>query len=607
MSVHEDAKNIGMTVALHLNDEASFITGFERKFKMNRKNFLKCLFTSLTSIITLFLTMPAYSQSSLNCKQCHPTEFSHWLLSRHSNTQKDVANELATNWNGQTPDSVISGSQAEDCIACHSPTAVSVNGGMTETQAMAFFFTTLNSKYTTATDTANSALWPNVYCTGCHNVPSNHPSAMPIQMVFNSKTAKYDSVKNVSALCGNCHGNLRFSNTDHLLYNGWLLSRHGHKGQYDVAGELSVNDIGLTPAQVTADENCIACHAPTSVQINGGISEAQALATFFSVDINGKFSRSTTVLDTAEWADVACNACHDPHHPDTLSYFNSSTRSYQLMNNSNQLCGQCHGNLRFASTDHLSYNIEEGTGGVGISDTKTMPGTKCVDCHMYRSTTDGTNSKMLGGHSWQVFIKESDGTTTMSCTKCHSGLSLDSALTVITAWKKEFASLDSMAQIYVNKADSILAKQTATSLDSSYVAEATANMTFAEGDESGGFHNHKYSVALLNDAIAKARSVITGITISKGNMPLKFELWQNFPNPFNPSTTITFGLPEASKVRLEVYDILGQRVALLINSDELAAGTHRISFDGSGLPSGIYFYKIWTPHFSQVKKMLLLK
>ncbi|MGC8653744.1 MAG: ammonia-forming cytochrome c nitrite reductase subunit c552 [Candidatus Kryptoniota bacterium] len=478
---------------------------------------------------------------------------------------------------------------------------------MTETQAMGFFFTTLNGKYTSATDTTNSGQWPHVYCTTCHNVPSDHPSTMPAQMVFNSKTAKYDSVKNVSALCGNCHGNLHFPNTDHQLYNGWLLSRHGHGGQTDVAAELSANDAGLTPAQVTANEDCIACHAPTSVQMKGGISEAQALATFFSVDMNGKFSASTAAVDTMEWTEVACNACHDPHHPDTLSYFNSSTRSYQLMSNSNQLCGQCHGNLRFPDTDHLSYNVEKGTGGIGVSDIQTMPGTKCVDCHMYKSSVDGTNSKMLSGHSWQVLIKEPDGTTTASCTNCHSNMGADSVMVVINSWKKEFALLDSAARAYVSRADSILAKPNATGLDSAYVAEATVNMTFAEGDESGGFHNHKYSVALLNDAITKAKSVVTGINQSTSNIPLKFELLQNFPNPFNPSTKITFILPTATVITVEVYDILGQRVALLVNSKKFSAGIHTLTFDAEGLPSGIYLYRISTPLFSQVKKMLLLK
>ncbi len=92
----------------------------------------------------------------------------------------------------------------------------------------------------------------------------------------------------------------------------------------------------------------------------------------------------------------------------------------------------------------------------------------------------------------------------------------------------------------------------------------------------------------------------------EGAQPVDFQLYQNYPNPFNPSTTIKFGLPVQSKVSLEIYNILGQRVASLINQ-ELAAGFHQVKWNASRIASGIYFYSIMTPSFSETKKLILMR
>lgn len=88
--------------------------------------------------------------------------------------------------------------------------------------------------------------------------------------------------------------------------------------------------------------------------------------------------------------------------------------------------------------------------------------------------------------------------------------------------------------------------------------------------------------------------------------PTKFELYQNFPNPFNPETIIKFDLPESQFVTLKVYDIHGREVKNLIN-EYYPAGTHTIKFAAAELTSGIYFYKLITPKFSNTKKMILIK
>ncbi len=89
------------------------------------------------------------------------------------------------------------------------------------------------------------------------------------------------------------------------------------------------------------------------------------------------------------------------------------------------------------------------------------------------------------------------------------------------------------------------------------------------------------------------------------------ELSQNFPNPFNPVTTIRFWLPEQTTVRLVVYNTLGQTVKVLVN-DALTGGEYRVQWDGTNengarVPSGIYFYELRAGDWQQIRKMILLR
>ncbi len=88
--------------------------------------------------------------------------------------------------------------------------------------------------------------------------------------------------------------------------------------------------------------------------------------------------------------------------------------------------------------------------------------------------------------------------------------------------------------------------------------------------------------------------------------PYKFSLSQNYPNPFNPSTSIAFSIPKAGNVKITVFDILGKEAAILVNS-EMKEGSYNINFNAEGLSSGIYFYRLESGNFTDVKKMILIK
>ncbi len=98
----------------------------------------------------------------------------------------------------------------------------------------------------------------------------------------------------------------------------------------------------------------------------------------------------------------------------------------------------------------------------------------------------------------------------------------------------------------------------------------------------------------------------SGIIQTSNFLSDRFSLFQNYPNPFNPTTKIKFDIVKSGLVKFTVYDILGNEVSTLIN-ENFSAGSYETEFDGSGLTSGVYFYKIETGNYSDVKRMMLIK
>lgn len=135
-------------------------------------------------------------------------------------------------------------------------------------------------------------------------------------------------------------------------------------------------------------------------------------------------------------------------------------------------------------------------------------------------------------------------------------------------------------------------------------------------DEEAGFEpltTYSWSVQSVRGAISSAWSdawefETADVTSSDHltNVPESYELRQNYPNPFNPVTQIRYALPEATDVTLEVFDVLGRRLSVLVNEQQ-QAGWHEISFDASRYSSGIYIYRISAGDFRQTRQMMLIK
>jgi len=103
-----------------------------------------------------------------------------------------------------------------------------------------------------------------------------------------------------------------------------------------------------------------------------------------------------------------------------------------------------------------------------------------------------------------------------------------------------------------------------------------------------------------------SEQLITAIEPIGNTIPDKFELNQNYPNPFNPTTNIKFSIPNAGAVKIVVFDAIGRQVKELVNGN-YSAGSYKVDFDASGFSTGVYFYRLETDGFMDIKKMMLIK
>ena len=173
--------------------------------------------------------------------------------------------------------------------------------------------------------------------------------------------------------------------------------------------------------------------------------------------------------------------------------------------------------------------------------------------------------------------------------------------------------------IHHGTANSLISKleNAIASLENSNVVSAIG-MLNAFINEVEAQRSKKINDADADELVAEANLIVNAVrsSLSKSSdqqtltsiniTPQNYSLDQNFPNPFNPSTVIRYGMPENANVSLVIYDIVGRKVAELVNGEE-GAGYHEVMFDGSKLSTGMYFYKLTAGSFIQINKMLLLK
>jgi hypothetical protein len=115
-----------------------------------------------------------------------------------------------------------------------------------------------------------------------------------------------------------------------------------------------------------------------------------------------------------------------------------------------------------------------------------------------------------------------------------------------------------------------------------------------------------YVLGTIGGYIGASVNSITSVQFPASDKPTQYELNQNYPNPFNPTTTISFSLPSKSFVSIKIFDLIGKDVAIIV-SEELSAGDHSCQWNAEGLPSGVYFCRLYAGSFSETKKLVLLR
>ncbi|MCX6174920.1 MAG: T9SS type A sorting domain-containing protein [Ignavibacteriales bacterium] len=145
----------------------------------------------------------------------------------------------------------------------------------------------------------------------------------------------------------------------------------------------------------------------------------------------------------------------------------------------------------------------------------------------------------------------------------------------------------------------------------SVVQTVTANSNSYTDQNVTAGSTYTYRIRAVNNNAesdySSTSTVSTVTAIEKDQrIPTEFSLDQNYPNPFNPTTIISYSIPENSFVQLKVYDLLGNVITTLVSENQ-GTGIYKITFDGSNLTSGIYFYQLITPKYSSTKKLMLIK
>ncbi len=149
--------------------------------------------------------------------------------------------------------------------------------------------------------------------------------------------------------------------------------------------------------------------------------------------------------------------------------------------------------------------------------------------------------------------------------------------------------------------------------NSAYTQYSTVASTSASG-MTWGYYTDNSTGCTMTGGSAQANRPNTCFTFTTGvgvnpiglEIPKVYSLSQNYPNPFNPSTKINFALPKQGFVTLKIYDVLGREVRTLVNEVK-SAGNFTVDFNASEYSSGVYFYKLESNGFSDIKRMMLIK
>jgi len=220
-------------------------------------------------------------------------------------------------------------------------------------------------------------------------------------------------------------------------------------------------------------------------------------------------------------------------------------------------------------------------------------------------TFDGSQSSDTDGQITQYLWDFGDGTTSNQATATHSYSQENTFNYSLTVTDNQGATGKATGEIIVGTSGGNLVLVNPSSGTVSSGGSQTITLTLNAQTLNEGAYTGQVNITTNGGNIKIPIDYLVDVEKSS-SVPNAFQLRQNYPNPFNPTTIIEFSLPQSSNVTLKIYDALGREVKELLN-DKKSSGSYKVSFDASTFSSGVYFYKLDTQKFSEIKKMLLVK
>lgn len=262
-----------------------------------------------------------------------------------------------------------------------------------------------------------------------------------------------------------------------------------------------------------------------------------------------------------------------------------------------------------ASSGATSYQLQVRVPSLGAStivDTSGLVATSFSLSGLATSTT----------YSWRVRATNAGGTSDWSSVRTFTTIPLAPAAPTLDSPTTGATGVSINPTLSWNASSGAASYRLQVSTSSNFattVVDSTLTITFAQVGPLTTSTQYFWRVSASNaggtstfSAVRTFITTVSSVERDEGVIPRSFNLYPNYPNPFNPSTTITYDLPVQSLVVLKIYNAIMQEVATLVD-EEQGAGRYRVKFDVAGLASGIYFYRLTAGTFSSVKKMILLR
>jgi hypothetical protein len=223
----------------------------------------------------------------------------------------------------------------------------------------------------------------------------------------------------------------------------------------------------------------------------------------------------------------------------------------------------------------------------------------------------------VGEHTFKMKDTTNNYDNVNGCKGCHTGVTKFSDFmapydldgnNLVEDWQTEISGcIENLARALPHTGvDSVSWSLIAADSNNVNLRKVYWNYQMLVSDGSRGIHNPFYVLAIYN-----ASMNIIGVKPTSNEIPTRFELAQNYPNPFNPTTTIKFSIAKTSNVTIKIYDVMGKEINTLVNQ-KMTPGKYDVKWSSINnnnqiVASGVYFYRIETGEFTDVKKMVLVK